>query len=391
MPTTKLGKCTWGRAEAQAVWSGAFGRRSAEQSRDDFAQELKGLGYTAPLFLTSRASVGLRLALDEMRAQRPSRSVVVVPAYCCPSVPATVREAGLHPRAAPVGADLNLDLERLAPMLGPDVLAVVGVHMYALPLDIARLKAMAPDVFVVDDAAHMVAGREQSVLGLAGDIGLLSFNQSKTLTGGSPKGGGALLVTNEALRLGIEKRYAALPEGKGRTRTYLWFALRYGIEVTPRALTEYIGDLDIPLSALLRGNDDRPERMNACAAQALCAQIEQLNFILDGRKELTRSYLSTLQMHPALELAQAAAPRYLSRMLVRWKQGPDAATVRERLMRKGFATRTPYPVWADSDDPTSPFVRMLNATHLELPGSPHLTGDEADEVVDALAQALADG
>jgi len=305
-------------------------------------------------------------------------------------VPATVREAGLSLRAAPVGVDLNLDLDRLAPLFGSDVLAVVGVHMYALPLDVARLKAMASDAFVIDDAAHIVAGRGHPRLGLAGDVGLLSFNQSKTLTGGSPKGGGALLVTNEELRGGIERRYAALPEGKGRARTYLWFALRYAVEVTPRALTEYIGDLDIPLSAVLRANDDRPERMNACAAQALCAQIEQLDFILDGRKELTRSYLGSLKAHRALELVQTSEPRYLSRMMVRWRDGPDAAAVRDRLMSKGFATRMPYPIWA-ADDPTAPFVRRLNETHLELPGSPRLTGDEAEEVVDALADILADG
>jgi len=197
-------------------------------------------------------------------------------------------------------------------------------------------------------------------------------------------------VTNEDLRGGIEKRYAALPEGKGRARSYLWFALRYAVEVTPRALTEYIGDLDVPLSAVLRGNDDRPERMNACAAQALCAQIEQLDFILDGRKKLTRSYLSSLNAHRALELVQTSEPRYLSRMMVRWQDGPHAAVVRERLMSRGFATRMPYPIWA-ADDPTAAMVRRLNETHLELPGSPHLTGDEADEVVDALANVLADG
>jgi dTDP-4-amino-4,6-dideoxygalactose transaminase len=392
MPTTKLGKCTWGWSEAGAVLSGAFGPKSAQQSRDDLAGELKRLGYAAPLLLTSRASVGLKIALEEMRARRPDRSVVVVPAYCCPSVPATVREAGLTLRAAPVAADLNLDLDKLEPVLGPDVLAVVGVHMYALPLDLGRLKAMADraGAFVVDDAAHMVARHGDAPLGQGGDVGLLSFNQSKTLTGGSPRGGGALIVTNDELRPGIENRYAALPEGKARSRTYVWFALRYGMEIAPRALTEYIGDLDIPLSAVLHANDNRPERMNACAAQALCAQVEQLDFILDGRKEVVRNYLSSLKGRPALELVQTVAPRYLSRMLVRWKRGPAAPAVRERLMKKGFATRTPYPMWTDASDPTAAFVRAVNATHLEVPGSPHLTGDEIDEIVEALALVLAE-
>jgi dTDP-4-amino-4,6-dideoxygalactose transaminase len=326
-----------------------------------------------------------------MKAQRPGRSVVVVPAYCCPSVPDAVKALGLELRAAPVSADLNLDLDRVAPLIKEDVLAVVGVHMYGLPLDMARLKLLAQTarVFVVDDAAHVVERTDgRAPLGLAGDVGLLSFNQSKTLTGGSPDGGGALLVTNSDLQAGISKRVEALGEGKSRARAYLWFALRFGIEITPRALTEYTGNFDERAARAMGIKTERSERMSAAAALAVRAQINRLDEIKTGRTALVGRYLNVLRNHRELEFVQATSPRYLSRMLVRWQRGPHASEVRETLARQGFATRNPYPLWTASDDATADAVRTIAATHLELPGAPQITDAEIEELVTALALCL---
>lgn len=386
MPTTKLGKCTWGWPEVRGVLAGSFGCASAPNARDTFAQALRTLGYASTPILTSSASVGLRLALEEMQAQRSNKTVVVVPAYCCPSVPRTVRALGLALRAAPVGADLNLDLDATAPLLRDDVLAVVGAHMYALPLDLVRLKKMTDAVgaFLIDDSAHALG----PPFGTGGDVGLVSFNQSKTLTGGSPYGGGALFVPNEDLRLGIDRRWSALHEGKSRARAYAWFWLRYGAEITPRALSEYLYDFDIPLMHALGAGDDRAERMSAAAALALCAQVARLNAILTARTAITGWYLDATRRSEGIEFVQTATPRYLSRMFVRWKQDTRARDVRERLARRGFASRMPYPMWTTADDPTAAFIGKVNETHLELPGSPKLVKGDIDELIGALSASL---
>jgi dTDP-4-amino-4,6-dideoxygalactose transaminase len=328
-----------------------------------------------------------------MRAQRPGRAVIVVPAYCCPSVPRTVRALGLELRAAPVARDLNLDIDRVGPSLKNDVLAVIGVHMYALPFDVARLQSLAAAVgaYVVDDAAHCAGDPDGSPLGLGGDVGLVSFNQSKTLTGGSPFGGGALFISREDLRPGIARRYAALPEGKRRLSSYLWFALRYAIEVTPRALTEYLRDLHGPVARALGADLDLSERMSAPAALAMRAQINRLDRILAARTALTGYYLNAIRQAGGIEFVQTPTPRYLSRMIVRWDDGAKACDLRETLMRRGLATRTLYPVWTEDNDPTAEFVRHVNATHLELPGSPGLTKEKVEEVVSAVSLCLKAG
>jgi dTDP-4-amino-4,6-dideoxygalactose transaminase len=285
-----------------------------------------------------------------------------------------------------VRADLNLDLDRIEALLAGDVLAVVGVHMYALPLDIARVAALAAaaGAYTIDDAAHVVAAPH----GLQGDTGILSFNQSKTLTGGSPDGGGALFVTNEALRPGLVRRHAALAEGKSRLRAYVWFALRFGVEITPRALPEYIGDLDIPIKWATGAETARAEKMSAAAALAVSAQTDRLDQINTGRTNVVGHYLDILRAHERLAFVQTAEARYLSRMMVRWTGGPTAADVREQLLRRGFATRMPYPMWTTGDDPTAAFIREVNATHLELPGAPHLSRAEIEELVTALSLCL---
>lgn len=383
MPTTRLGKSTWGLREARAVVEGKFNLIPANTARESLERELNRIGFRSPMLLTNRASVGLKLALEEMRARRPHRDVVVVPAYCCPAVPDAVRAAGLRLRAAPVTPDLNLDLDRLDESLSDEVLAVVGVHMYGLPLDTVRLREQGrgAGVFVVDDAAHLVA----PPYGLEGDVGILSFNQSKTLTGGSPHGGGALFVSNDELRPAIARRVAALPEGSSRARAYLWFVLRFGLENAPRALTEYFGGLDEPLGRFLGADSRLAERMSAAAALVVLEQTKRLDDIVAGRAALTGHYLAAL---PTGAFVQTERPRYLSRMLVRWENGPTATVVRERLARRGLATRLPYPMWTDPDDPTAEFIRNVGETHLELPGSPSLDAAAVDKIAAAWLQAL---
>jgi perosamine synthetase len=388
MAVTRLGKSYWGSAEVAAVLRGVVNPGAAGATRDALAKALRDLGYDAPLYLTSQGSVALALALEEMRAQRPGKSVVVVPAYCCPSVPDVVRALGLTLRAAPVRPDLNLDLDAIEPLLKPDVLAVVGVHMYGLPIDVVRLKAMAQkvDAYVVDDAAHVVGlASARPQLGMQGDVGLLSFHHSKTLTGGSPNGGGALIVTNPALNAGVARRFAELPEGRSPLGYHVWFALRYAIEVTPRALMQYIVDPFYDLIVRWCGIErKKPERLGASAGKAVLAQLARLRTIIEGRRRIFADYIDILKATPGLELVQTKTPQSLSRVVVRWQGGARADDVREQLLRKGFATRQPYPMWTEASDPTAPVVARIVATHLELPASPVLRRAQLESVVRTL-------
>lgn len=384
MAVTRLGKCTWGAAEIRAVLKGVLNPAKAPAARADLSRGFAALGYP-PLEFVSQGSVGLTLAFQEMKARRPTRSVVVVPAYCCPSVPNAVRAAGLTLRAAPVRADLNMDLDALGPLLGDDVLAVVGVHMYGLPLDLDRLQTIGQraGAYVVDDAAHVV-GLAPPHLGTKGDVGLLSFHHSKTLTGGSPQGGGALVLSNADLAPGIARRIAELPEGQSRLGYYIWFALRYALEITPRGLTEYSDTFTAAVRSAFGIGKHEPERMSAAAAYAVTAQMTRLARLLDRRRAIVGTYLDLMKQTPQLALAQTVEPQSLTRVMVRWQGDADAEDVRIRLMRNWITTRMPYPMWMDASDPTAAAMRKIATTHLELPASPALRDEQLKAVVGAL-------
>jgi dTDP-4-amino-4,6-dideoxygalactose transaminase len=171
-------------------------------------------------------------------------------------------------------------------------------------------------------------------------------------------------------------------------RSYLWFALRFGIEATPRALPEYLGPFYDPVAWTLGENLDMTERMSASASLAVRAQVERLRSIVAGRTAVIAHYLQAVEASTKLSLVQATAPRYLSRILLRWSDGPSGRAVRESLARHGYASRMPYPIWTADDDPTASFTRHVMSTHLELPGSPRLRKAQVDELVSALSICL---
>jgi dTDP-4-amino-4,6-dideoxygalactose transaminase len=108
-------------------------------------------------------------------------------------------KANLQVVACDVGVNsFDYDYERLVPMLRPDVLCVVSVHLFGIPSDTTRLAQLCrgTGIFVVEDAAQAFGGyaREGGQLGTIGDIGIFSFGRGKTVTCGS----GGVILTDSA-------------------------------------------------------------------------------------------------------------------------------------------------------------------------------------------------
>jgi dTDP-4-amino-4,6-dideoxygalactose transaminase len=82
---------------------------------------------------TSSGSGALWLGLRALRALEPRRRAVAVPAWCCPSVPRAVMQAGLDP--VPIDMDpssLGYDTSALLEARGRGLLAVVLVHFFGM-------------------------------------------------------------------------------------------------------------------------------------------------------------------------------------------------------------------------------------------------------------------
>ena len=142
------------------------------------------------LFASGRAA--LRDLLVWLAA-RSGRREVVVPAYCCFSVPAAVVAAGLRVRLVDVDARGAIDAGALAalPLESAAALLVANLFGFAEPIEPLRAIAQRAGVALIDDAAQALGAESaEGRAGSRGDVGLLSFGRGKPLSG---LGGGALV------------------------------------------------------------------------------------------------------------------------------------------------------------------------------------------------------
>ncbi len=96
-------------------------------------------------------------------------------------------------------SDLNLDAALVADAVTPRTRAIAAVHYAGVSADMDALRAIAAErsLRVVEDAAQgALASYQGKALGSLGDVGALSFHETKNVQAGE---GGALLVNDPAL------------------------------------------------------------------------------------------------------------------------------------------------------------------------------------------------
>lgn len=122
---------------------------------------------------------------------------VIVPAITF----ASTANAVLYVGATPVFADCspndwNLDAQQLGELLSSRTRAIIPVHLYGQPCEMAPIMALAKsrEIFVVEDAAEAHgASYAGAPVGSIGDIGCFSFYGNKIITTGE----GGMCVTNQ--------------------------------------------------------------------------------------------------------------------------------------------------------------------------------------------------
>ncbi len=374
----RIGYCHWGADEVRAVLAGWTGR--AADAPERLTAALAGLGY-GNAHLVNRGKTGLSLALGVMKAAAPGRTKVLVPAYCCPAVPNAVRDAGLEPVPVPVGGDLNLDPAALPELAGPDVLAVVAVHMYGARMDVDAVAALVRPhgIRVIDDAAHVLGDD----LGTRGDFGLLSFNQSKTLTGGAPNGGGVLLVNDPELAAATRAAWEALPRAPLRRRQHAWFLYAYAVDPFPRRLPAYGARIVRPVARWCEARDDSHSRMSETAAAAVLSQVPKIPEIRAMRARVMDDYAAALPAGISLPQYEAGAHR--TRMIVAWETGRTFRDVRSAMLNAGISVRAPYPAWSHE---AAVLLGDRFERQIELPCDPQLSEADARRILETLQRVI---
>lgn len=130
---------------------------------------------------------------------------VIMPSYTFVSTANAFVLRGAVPVFVDIREDtLNLDEEKVEAAITPRTKAIVAVHYAGVACNMARLMSIAHKhgLYVVEDAAQgMMASYQGRPLGTIGELGALSFHETKNVISGE---GGALLVNDSKLALRAE-------------------------------------------------------------------------------------------------------------------------------------------------------------------------------------------
>ena len=262
----------------------------------------------------------------------------------------------------PLEASQTIDPARLEEARGPRTRAVVPVHLYGRPADMAPILAWSREhgVLVLADAAQAHGARiDGAGIGAVGDAVSWSFYPSKNL--GAFGDGGA--VTSDD------------PEAIARLRRLR----NYG-----SASREEIVEV---------GANSRLDELQAAFLRVRLAHLDEWNA---RRAATARLYLEALSPLPLAlppaddETTQAAWHQFVVRVAERDR-------LREHLAARGVETLVHYPVpplaqpafaGLDIAPDDFPIARRLADEVLSLPVGPHLGEDGAGQVVEALEAAL---
>lgn len=149
------------------------------------------------VLLTDSGTSALALAMRAASRRSPGMPILL-PSYSCYDLVTAAMAAEVQVQWYDVDPEtLQPDWPSLTAAVGTGAAAVVVVHHYGIPADIARVRQLAAGVahgapLVIEDAAQAVGGSlDGRPLGAFGDFGVLSFGRGKGMTGG---GGGALVA-----------------------------------------------------------------------------------------------------------------------------------------------------------------------------------------------------
>jgi len=121
---------------------------------------------------------------------------VIMPAWTWYADYDTVVLAGALPVFAEVDTSLNIDPTDIEARITPRTKAIIAVSLQGCPADTGPILEIARkhNVRVLEDFSQCIGGKWQGkYLGSMGDIGISSFQQSKTITAGE----GGAVVTND--------------------------------------------------------------------------------------------------------------------------------------------------------------------------------------------------
>lgn len=307
----------------------------------------------------------LTLVLRAVLAERPPEArEVIVPTFTFVATAGAVVNAGGTPVFADVCEDTqNMDPVSVAARLSPATAALVPVHLYGAPADLAGIaRALPPGSrrpFVLEDAAQAIDATIQGrAAGALTDAAAFSFYPSKNL--GAAGDGGLVTTGDEALAA----RVRALRD-HGQTRK-LYDHERVGTN----------------------------SRMDEIQAAVLRAKLPYLSSWTQARRDIAARYSQAFEGSPVQ--VQRVLPGHASAWHLFTVRVPDRERTTALLTQRRIGHGVYYPVplhrqpcFAAYAPAACPVADRLAQQVLSLPCFPGLEPGEQERVIQALLDAHA--
>lgn len=322
-------------------------------------------GPTVLLVHSCTAALEMAVLLIDLRPG----DEVIMPSYTFVSTANAVALRGATPVFVDIRLDtLNIDEQKIEQAITPRTRAIMPVHYAGVGAEMSAINAIAGKhgLHVIEDAAQgfsaTYAGRP---LGTLGDIGCLSFHDTKNVVSGE---GGALIVKNPDLA-----RRALHIREKGTNRT----------EFLRREVTKYewidIGSSYLPSDLI---------------AAVLLAQLQRADEITVRRRAIWKRYHEALAPLGNLGIVLPHVPaNVVSNAHIFHLLTPDRASqikLTSRLRESGVQASTHYvplhdaPAGRKFARTCGPLVNTERAgnTLLRLPMFPGLTDEQVDYIIE---------
>ncbi len=251
---------------------------------------------------------------------------------------------------------MNLNVELVAAAITPRTKAIVAVHLYGHPADMAALRTLAAEhnVVLVEDAAEAHGAQQNGVKsGGLGDIATFSFFGNKVITTGE----GGMITTNNA---DLDRQVRLLKgQGQDPQRRYWFPIVGYNYRMT-----------------------------NIEAAIGL-AQLEDIEWHLGQRRRVAAAYNAafaelTERVQLPIEAPGFTSSFWLYTIVVKDTSAVQRDQLASELAAAGFETRPIFypmhtmPPYASSE--AFPVAERLAAGGLNLPTHFEVTQSHADEI-----------
>ena len=287
---------------------------------------------------------GLRIAMEHLGIGPGDE--MIVPAYTLGEIMPFIQSLGVTLVPADIDPDtFNITPESVAQRLTGKTRAILALHIFGVPCDIAGIRALADQhgLLVIEDCAHALGATVQGQpVGAFGDASFFSFEVTKMV---NTYGGGIVASRNAALVEATRAFNAAEPAGyvtltrkMDSTRMEQWL-FRTRLMYLPLFLLATPSFQPL-MNRLYRGSQHtqkKRERYSPAQARLGLRKLESLPERLDLRRK--RAALMTSLLRPEIQ-PQKTPEGALSTCYFYVVRVPgDAAALRRRLLFRGVDAR----------------------------------------------------